>query len=89
MSEIFKGIPEIKFEGKDSKNPLAFKYYDPKRVIMGKTMEEHLPFAMAWWHNLGANGVDMFGLCMQHEGSRAPRLRKTGTSRRYRKQHII
>ncbi|RKM55169.1 xylose isomerase [Butyrivibrio sp. X503] len=61
MSEIFKGIPEIKFEGKDSKNPLAFKYYDPKRVIMGKTMEEHLPFAMAWWHNLGANGVDMFG----------------------------
>ena len=61
MSEIFKDIPEIKFEGKDSKNKFAFKYYDPKRVIMGKTMEEHLPFAMAWWHNLGANGVDMFG----------------------------
>ncbi len=61
MSEIFKGIPEIKFEGKDSTNPFAFKYYDAKKEIMGKTMEEHLSFAMAWWHNLGATGVDMFG----------------------------
>lgn len=61
MSNFFDNIPEVKFEGKDSKNPFAFKYYDPKRVIMGKTMEDHLPFAMAWWHNLGANGVDMFG----------------------------
>ena len=61
MSEFFPNIPEIKFEGKDSTNPLSFKYYDPKRVILGKTMEEHLPFAMAWWHNLCANGVDMFG----------------------------
>ena len=61
MSEFFPGVPQIKFEGKDSKNPLAFKYYDPKRVILGKTMEEHLPFAMAWWHNLCATGVDMFG----------------------------
>ena len=61
MSEFFKDIPEIKFEGKDSTNPFAFKYYDAKRVIMGKTMEEHLPFAMAWWHNLCAAGVDMFG----------------------------
>ena len=48
MSEFFPNIPEIKFEGKDSKNPLAFKYYDAKKVIMGKTMEEHLNFAMAW-----------------------------------------
>ncbi len=61
MNQYFPNIPEIKFEGKDSKNPLSFKYYDPKRVILGKTMEEHLPFAMAWWHNLCANGVDMFG----------------------------
>jgi xylose isomerase len=61
MSEFFPNIPEIKFEGKESKNPLAFKYYDAKKVIMGKTMEEHLNFAMAWWHNLCANGVDMFG----------------------------
>ena len=61
MEEIFKGIPEIKYEGPDSKNPLAFKYYDPDRIVMGKKMSEQLPFAMAWWHNLCANGVDMFG----------------------------
>ena len=61
MGEFFSAIPEIKYEGKDSTNPFAFKYYDKDRKIMGKTMEEHLPFAMAQWHNLGANGVDMFG----------------------------
>ena len=59
--EFFKNIPEIKYEGKASKNPFAFKFYDKNRVIMGKTMEEHLPFAMAWWHNLCAAGTDMFG----------------------------
>lgn len=61
MSEIFANIPKIKFEGENSTNPLAFKYYNPDRVIMGKTMREHLPFAMAWWHNLCAAGTDMFG----------------------------
>lgn len=61
MKEIFKGIPEIRYEGKDSKNELAFKYYDPERVILGKKMKDHLPFAMAWWHNLCATGTDMFG----------------------------
>jgi xylose isomerase len=61
MSEIFKNIPEIKYEGPQSKNPFSFKYYDPEKVVMGKPMKEHLPFAMAWWHNLGATGVDMFG----------------------------
>ena len=57
----FDNIPEIKYEGPDSKNAFAFKYYDPNRVIMDKTMQEHLPFAMAWWHNLCACGTDMFG----------------------------
>ena len=61
MSEIFKNIPNIKYEGKDSNNPLAFKFYDADRVILGKTMREHLPFAMAWWHNLCGCGTDMFG----------------------------
>jgi len=61
MSEFFPNVPQVKFEGRDSKNPYSFKYYDADRVIMGKKMSEHLPFAMAWWHNLGANGVDMFG----------------------------
>ena len=61
MSEIFSNIPKIKYEGKDSKNPLAFKYYDAERVVFGKKMREHLPFAMAWWHTLCAQGTDMFG----------------------------
>ena len=61
MEKYFDGIPTIKYEGRDSKNPLAFKYYDAERVVFGKKMKEHLPFAMAWWHNLCAAGTDMFG----------------------------
>ncbi len=57
----FDFIQKVSFEGKDSKNPMSFRYYDKDRVIMGKKMSEHLPFAMAWWHTLGACGVDMFG----------------------------
>lgn len=54
--EIFANVPKIQYEGSKSKNALAFKYYNPDRVILGKTMKEHLPFAMAWWHNLCACG---------------------------------
>ena len=57
----FDFIDKIKYEGAKSENPFSFKFYDADRVILGKPMREHLPFAMAWWHNLGANGVDMFG----------------------------
>lgn len=59
--KYFDNIPKIKYEGKDSKNPFAFRFYNPEKVILGKTMKEHLPFAMAWWHNLCAAGTDMFG----------------------------
>lgn len=59
--EYFKGIGKIEFEGKGSKNPLAFKYYDAKKVIAGKTMEEHLRFATAYWHSFCADGTDPFG----------------------------
>ncbi len=59
--EIFKNIPQIKYEGAQSKNPLAFKFYDAEKEILGKKMKDYLPFAMAWWHNLGAAGTDMFG----------------------------
>lgn len=45
----------------NDKERFAFRFYDPERVVLGKPMKEHLPFAMAWWHNLGADGVDMFG----------------------------
>jgi len=61
MEEFFKDIPVIKYEGAESVNPLSFKYYDADKVVLGKKMSEHLPFAMAWWHNLCAEGVDMFG----------------------------
>jgi len=61
MAEIFSNIPVVRFEGADSQNPLAFKFFDPDRVILGKKMSEHLPFAMAWWHTLCAAGRDVFG----------------------------
>ncbi|MBQ3990077.1 MAG: xylose isomerase, partial [Bacteroidales bacterium] len=59
--EYFPQIGKIKFEGKDSKNPMAFHYYDAEKVIMGKPMKDWLRFAMAWWHTLCADGSDQFG----------------------------
>ncbi|MBR3400063.1 MAG: xylose isomerase, partial [Prevotella sp.] len=59
--EYFPQIGKIPFEGKDSKNPLAFHYYDANKVVMGKTMKEWLRFAMAWWHTLGQASADPFG----------------------------
>ena len=61
MNELFN-IPVINYEGPESKNPLAFKYYDKDRVIGGKTMAEHLRFSMCYWHTLCADGTDMFGI---------------------------
>jgi len=61
VADIFPNLPKVSYEGPQSKNPLAFKFYDADRKIMGKAMREHLPFAMAWWHNLCATGADMFG----------------------------
>ena len=58
---LFENLPKITYEGPKSRNPLAFKYYDAQRVILGKPMKDHLKFAMAWWHNLSATGQDMFG----------------------------
>jgi len=59
--EYFPGIGKIPFEGKESKNPMAFHYYDADKVIMGKKMKDWLRFAMAWWHTLCAEGADQFG----------------------------
>lgn len=59
--EYFKGIGEIKFEGKESDNPLAFKYYNPDQVIAGKTMRSHFKFAIAYWHTFCGQGSDPFG----------------------------
>jgi xylose isomerase len=59
--EYYKGIGDIKFEGKDSDNPLAFKYYNPEQVVAGKTMREHFKFAIAYWHTFCGQGSDPFG----------------------------
>ena len=59
--EFFPGIGKIQFEGKESRNPMAFRYYDAKKVVLGKTMAEWLKFSMAWWHTLCAEGADQFG----------------------------
>ncbi|MGJ8733608.1 MAG: xylose isomerase [Cellulophaga sp.] len=59
--EYFKGIEDIKFEGKESTNPLAFKYYNPDQMVAGKTMKEHFKFAIAYWHSFCGQGSDPFG----------------------------
>ena len=59
--EFFKGIGAVKYEGKESDNPLAFKYYDAKLKIGKKTMEDHLRFAIAYWHSFCGTGADPFG----------------------------
>ena len=56
-----KQIPKIRYEGPGSKNPMSFKYYDAGRLVNGKSMREHLKFAMSYWHTLCADGTDMFG----------------------------
>lgn len=59
--EYFPNIGKIKFEGTGSYNPLAYRYYEADRVVLGKPMKEWLKFAMAWWHTLTAEGGDQFG----------------------------
>jgi xylose isomerase len=59
--EYFPGIDKIKFEGPDSKNPMAFKWYDENRIVGGKTMKEYLRFAVAYWHTFCGDGGDPFG----------------------------
>ncbi|NOD30007.1 xylose isomerase [Ruegeria atlantica] len=60
-SGFFQGIEEVQFEGEDSKNPLAFRHYNPDEIILGKRMEDHLRFAVAWWHSFAWEGGDPFG----------------------------
>lgn len=61
MSEFFKGINKIKYEGPKTDNPLAFRYYNPDAIIGDKTMRQQLRFAMSYWHTLCGEGTDMFG----------------------------
>ncbi|PZR24811.1 MAG: xylose isomerase [Citrobacter freundii] len=59
--EYFKGIGQIRYEGRDTDNPLAFRWYDENRSVAGKTMKEYLRFACAYWHSFNGSGADPFG----------------------------
>ena len=59
--QYFPEIGKIQFEGKESKNPMAFHYYNPEQVVAGRKMKDWLRFSMAWWHTLCAEGADQFG----------------------------
>lgn len=62
MAEYFPGVKPIKYEGPDTKNPLAFKHYKASQKVLGKTMEEHFRFAVCYWHTFKGLGQDPFGL---------------------------
>src|SRR5215217_4086055 len=57
----FKNIPQIKYEGRESDNPLSYRWYDEHKIVAGKTMKEYLRFACAYWHSFNGNGTDPFG----------------------------
>ncbi|MGL5279566.1 MAG: xylose isomerase [Cetobacterium sp.] len=59
--EFFSKVEKVKFEGKDSKNLLSFRHYNPDEIVLGKKMKDHLKFAMSYWHTLTAGGNDPFG----------------------------
>jgi xylose isomerase len=59
--EYFKGIGKISYEGPQTDNPLAFRWYDENKIVGGKTMKEHLRFAVAYWHTFCGTGLDPFG----------------------------
>ena len=59
--EFYKGIGAVSYEGKESDNPFAFKYYNPEQKVMGKSMREHFKFAVAYWHSFCGQGTDPFG----------------------------
>lgn len=59
---FFEKVPQVKYEGSQSNNPFAFKYYNPDQVIDGKKMKDHLKFALSWWHTMVAGGQDQFGI---------------------------
>jgi len=75
MIEFFPGIGRIKYEGPDSRNPLAFKHYNANQKVLGKTMAEHLRFSVCYWHTFKGLGADPFGpgtILREYNNSRDP-----------------
>ena len=64
--EYYKGIGDVKFEGKDSTNPFSFKYYDPNKIVAGRALKDHFKFAIAYWHSFCGQGTDPFGSATQN-----------------------
>ena len=61
MTDFFRGIAPIRYEGPDSANEFAFRHYNPDEVVLGRRMEDHLRFAVAYWHSFAWPGGDPFG----------------------------
>ena len=61
MAQFFDALEQVRYEGTDTKNPLAFRHYNPEEIVLGKSMKEHLRFAACYWHNFCWTGSDMFG----------------------------
>ena len=61
MREYFSNISRIEYEGKNSKNPFAFRWYNPDQEVAGKPMKDHFKFAIAYWHSFCGGGADPFG----------------------------
>lgn len=61
MTDFFKGLSQVKYEGADSRNPLAFRHYNKNEMVAGKTMEDHIRPAIAYWHTFAQEGGDPFG----------------------------
>lgn len=61
MNEFYPTVPNVSYEGARTDNPMAYRFYNPDEIIAGKTMRDHLKFAMAYWHTMCADGTDMFG----------------------------
>ncbi len=60
-TEFYRRIGKIEYEGRKSKNPLSFRWYDPEQLVSGKKMKDHLRFAIAFWHSFCGDGTDQFG----------------------------
>ena len=84
MKEAFAGIKKIKYEGPDSKNPLAFKHYNPDQLVEGKTMVEHLRFSVAYWHAFRNGCGDQYGACRSGSAPHVPR-----ESNHHRLEHAL
>ena len=59
--EFFPGVGKINYEGAQSDNPLAYRWYDENKMVAGKSMKDHLRFACAYWHSFCGSGADPFG----------------------------